>query len=85
MKRRWYELKGLSKPNSCTLEHNHHIFWATSVLTESKFQSFFDFCKDNWGDDEKKYCLVEFVNESDDGTPIEGLVIEFSTEKPKDL
>lgn len=83
MKKRWYELKGLSKPHSVTLEHNNHVFWAKSVLTEEKFNELFDYCKHEWS--EKKYCLIVFNKEANDGTPIESIMVEISTEAPEEL
>jgi hypothetical protein len=83
IKKRWYELKGLSNPHSVILEHNNHLFWSESILTDEKFNSLFDYCKNEWA--EKKYCLVEFTKEADDGTPIGSMVTEISTEVPRAL
>lgn len=74
---RYYEIKGLSKPNSVTLEHNNHLFWADSVLPNEKFEELFNFCKDHWNKNEPYFAKLQFERESEDGTPIDATMIEF--------
>ena len=75
---RKYPIKGLSKPNSVTLEHGNHLFWADSVLTKEKFLELFNFCKNHWDKNNPYYAKIEFEKESSDGTPINATMIDFS-------
>jgi len=69
-----FRIRGLSKPHSVTLEHNNNAFWAESNLTQDRFDALFQYSKHDW--DEPKFGVVEYVKQTDDGTPIDGLVIE---------
>jgi len=71
-----FRIRGLSKPNSVTLEHNGNLFWAESVLTESKFDQLFKYFKHDW--DDPKYAVLEYTEQSDNGTPINALMTEVS-------
>ena len=70
-----FKLKGLTKPNSMTLEpiNNENTFWAKSILTQERFDALFDYSKNNWKD--KKIAEVEHDGIREDGTPINPVVI----------
>jgi len=79
---KYYPIKGLSKPNSVTLEHKNHFFWANTNLSTDKFIELFNFVSDNWNADEPYYAKLEFDTEAEDGTPINATMIEFSLTLP---
>lgn len=73
-----YKIKGLSKPNRFTFEtEKQDIFWATSNLTQDRFDALFKYCKHNW--DEVKIAVIKCDFIAEDGVPINSKVIEIKT------
>ncbi len=71
-----FKLKGLSKPKSFTCEplENENIFWATSGITQERFNALWDYCKGNWSDE--KIAVIEHDGLYKDGTPKNPIIIE---------
>ena len=73
-----FKLVGLSAPKSFTLMHNNDHFWATTNMPDDRYKALFRYFKDSeesaWTGNERG--LFEYTKQSDDGTPIEGIVLE---------
>jgi hypothetical protein len=69
-----FRIRGLSKPNSFTLEHDDELFNAPSKLPQDRFEALFAYAKNDW--DDPKFAVVEYAKWNDDGMPIDGVVIE---------
>jgi hypothetical protein len=72
-----YQIHGLSKPNSVTLQHKGNHFWAAANFEQGVFDELFKYSKNNW--DEKKYAHIEYDSVADDGTPINAVVTQVTT------
>lgn len=75
MQKGFFKLKGLSRKASFTCEplENENTFWAASGIPQDRFDALFDYCKGNWED--KKLVEIEHEGISEDGTPINPVVI----------
>lgn len=71
-----FKLVGLSKNKTYTLELLHtdrETFWATSSISQERFNILFNYCKNNW--DQKKIAEVKHNGLNKDGLPINPIVI----------
>ena len=73
-----FKLIGLSRPQcvTCELVDSEVTFIAKNGLSEQKFKELWNYCKDNWGD--KKVAEIEYDRLSDNGTPINPIVVNIS-------
>lgn len=70
-----FKLVGLSRKKSATCEplNNENIFWTKVALTQDRFDALWNYCNENWND--KKIAEIEHEGMYDDGTPINGVLV----------
>lgn len=82
MERHEFKLQGLTLPGSFTCKplYKEDHFWAKSNMTLERFQAFFDYfgeaCKKLDGSGQNFTVIIEHDGLTEDGTPINPIVIE---------
>lgn len=78
-----FRLVGLSKPFSATCRTpesgSDECFWPKLGIPRERFDALWDYCKGNWG--EHKMAVIEHNGLSEDGTPINGVIVEIFESK----
>ena len=75
-----FKLIGLSKPRSATLALIDNVdvtFNAKVDMTLYAFNELFNYCKNHW--QEEKFAKVEFESITEDGIPINPVVVKIQT------
>lgn len=71
-----FKLVGLSRPKQMTCEPLDRVdhFWPKVGISQDRFNALWEYRKDNW--EEEMTCTIEYNSISEDGIPINGMVIE---------